>query len=78
MMISDIIGIFNEYGYAEFVTIETLTEECEHNRCAYSMRQYLDRRCSTNLTRFNFDPFTGNMIDWSELKKKYVNEARGT
>lgn len=37
----------------------------------YSLLQYTDFRCSTDLNaRFLYDPFTGETIPWKELRKE--------
>ena len=63
-----IIGIFNHYEYSYLVSLEELFQETKDTRNKYTMKDYSDRRRSTNLQRFNFDPFTGKKIDWNVVK----------
>lgn len=35
----------------------------------YTADEYCDFRYSTNLQRFKYDPFTGEEIDWKEVKR---------
>ena len=39
----------------------------------YSIEQDLDIACETDLVRFDYDPFTGEKIDWGKLKEAYDN-----
>lgn len=36
----------------------------------YTLRDYADKRKSTNLTRFNFCPMCGKEIDWTAIRKE--------
>ena len=63
-----VIGIFDHYEYYYLVSLEELFEETKDTSNKYAMKDYSDRRRSTNLQRFNFDPFTGNKIDWNVVK----------
>lgn len=38
-------------------------------RKVHSIRDYADRRKSTNLTRFTFCPHCGKEIDWKKIKE---------
>lgn len=35
----------------------------------YTLKDYADKRKSTNLTRFNYCPICGNKISWNTLKE---------
>lgn len=70
-----IIGVFNDYDDTRLISVGDLIEYTQECNSHFSLKQYFDRRCSTNLSRFNFDPFTGKKINWSELKRyeeKYI------
>ena len=65
-----IIGMLNDYDYANIVTIKELYEHVMYDTlCVYTLAQYCDRRCATDLTRFTYDPFTGEKIDWKEVRQ---------
>ena len=36
----------------------------------WTLRDYADKRISTDLTRFDFCPYCGKKIDWKEIKKQ--------
>ena len=55
------------YDHTYLCTIKDLKEELNHG-CYYDSKKYCDFRHSTNLLRFNFDPYTGEKIDWKEVK----------
>lgn len=37
--------------------------------CNYKIGDYLDRRKSTNLSRFDYCPVCGNKIDWKKMRE---------
>ena len=43
-----------------------LSKENEH----YNLLDYFDRRKSTNLTRFQYCPICGELLNYKELKRK--------
>ena len=63
------IGVWNDYEDTEVFTIEDLGQTIRHGWTDYEIDDFCDRRKSTNLTRFNYDPYTGEKIDWKEVKK---------
>lgn len=65
-----IIGIWNDYDDTRLITLSELIDL--ENDSYFTLAQYLDKRYSTNLTRFNFDPFTGEKIDWAEIRKTFI------
>jgi hypothetical protein len=68
-----IIGILNDYDYTNIVTIKELYDHVMYDTlCIYTLAQYCDRRYATDLTRFTYDPFTGEKIDWKEVKKELL------
>lgn len=36
----------------------------------YTLKDYCDKRKSTNLTRFEFCPYCGKKIDWKKIKNE--------
>ena len=36
----------------------------------YTLKDYADKRKSTNLTRFEFCPYCGQKIDWKQIKNE--------
>lgn len=50
--------------------IEEFGKAPEGFQKAVSLEKYMDRRVSTNLTRFEYCPFCGEKIDWKRLKEK--------
>lgn len=48
-------------------TVAQLRDELKNTR--YTAQQYCDWRYATNLQRFVYDPYTGNKIDWKEVKR---------
>ena len=40
----------------------------------YTLKDYCDRRKSTNFERFEFCPCCGKKIDWKKIKNKEVEE----
>ena len=67
-----VIGVLNDYDHADIVTIKELNEHAKDPLCVYSLEQYYDCRCGTDLTRFVYDPFTAREIEWNKLKKEYT------
>ena len=45
-----------------------LTEEYNHLFKYWDLKEYCDKRKSTDLTRFNHCPFCGKKIDWKAIK----------
>lgn len=69
-----ILGIISDYEDTRLISVGELLEYVKSGKTCYSLKQYLDRRCSTDLQRFNFDPFNGDKIDWSKLRKIFDYE----
>ena len=64
-----IIGIWHEYyDDNRLISFKELNELYEGT--IYNLKDYYDRRKSTNLTRFNFCPMCGKKIIW-----KYKNNG---
>lgn len=80
-----IIGVYHHYGHGELVTLENLkcliaeriafNFECDKDGISeikykeYTLKDYADRRCRTNLTRFAYCPDCGKKIDWRAIKE---------
>lgn len=65
-----IIGLYNDSEREVLVTIDDLIAYQSVNPY-YSMKQLLDKRCSTNMFHFDYCPFCGEKIKWNELRKEY-------
>ena len=83
-----IIGVLNKEDSYLLSTIEDLKEEIEDrikfNEYAkqydvnllykiYQLHDYMDKRKSTNLTRFDFCPQCGKKIEWKRMKDNCQN-----
>ena len=40
----------------------------------YTLKDYADKRKSTNLTRFEFCPYCGKRINWKKIKNEEMEE----
>ena len=64
------IGILSvTYEYTCICTVNDLYDFVREDFCVYKARQFCDFRFSTNLQRFVYDPYTGEKIDWKEVKR---------
>lgn len=70
-----IIGVFYYTDDCEFVTVDDLLRLIAMGGTTYTMADYTDRRKSTNITRFNFDPFTGEKVEWGRMRKRYIYKS---
>lgn len=66
-----IIGILYFTDDCEFVTVGDLLRHIARGDTVYTMNDYTDWRRSTDITRFRFDPFTGEKVEWGRLRKKF-------
>lgn len=57
--------IFNQYLWNEY---PGMARHLLHKE--YTLKDYADRRKSTNLTRFEFCPYCGKKIDWKKIKEE--------
>lgn len=64
-----IIGLLNDYDEPRLITFDGLKEYIKNRSPIFCLKQYFDWRYNTNLTKFVYDPFTGEKINWDELKK---------
>lgn len=82
-----IIGLLHQTDTSDLCTVSILLhyiEECrEINAMAkkympylvrpdWTMKDYADRRKSTNLTHFSFCPTCGKKIDWKKVREQDV------
>lgn len=64
-----IIGIYNDYERSYLITIFDLAADIKRGWTHYTPKQYCDWRYNTNLERFVYNPYTGEKIDWKEVRK---------
>lgn len=65
-----IIGILHVACDVSWIcSVNMLKAELAQPGCQWTARQYCDFRYSTNLHRFLFDPYTGEKLEWKEIKK---------
>ena len=62
------IGIWSEEFLGRPITISELYDEVVNKHSIYSPKQLCDWRYSTNLMRFTFDPYTGEQLNWKQIK----------
>ena len=62
-----IIGMLHTEEGAYLISYKQLKDRGEQG--FYTLKEYLDSRCGTDLTHFNYDPYTGKKIDWTELRR---------
>ena len=55
------------YDREYLCTVDDLKSELKNTR--YTAQQYCDWRYATNLQRFSYDPWTGDKINWKEVKR---------
>lgn len=58
----------DEQEMYEFAQTDPLYKQI-HKPWPYSLNDYLDKRKSVNMTRFNFCPVCGNKIDWKAMRE---------
>ena len=58
----------DEQEMYEFAQTDPLYKQI-HKPWPYSLNDYLDKRKSVNITRFNFCPVCGEKIDWEAMRK---------
>ena len=85
-----IIGELYDYDDTRLVTVNELLEDIriQHKtydyalslnmktKLPYTLKDYVDRRKSTDLTRFKFCPYCGKKIDWKKIKEENEDEER--
>ena len=66
------IGLFHDYDGDWLITINRLKKEQPNT--VYTMKQYLDGRYSTNLSKFKYCPWCGEKIDWNKIRKELLGK----
>ena len=66
------IGLFHDCEGDWLITVEGLKREQPDT--VYSMEQYMDSRCNTNLYKFRYCPWCGEKIDWKQIKKDLLEK----
>ena len=80
------IGLFRDFNDTYTITVNGLIKEIEFSnkttndyfKLPWGWKQFCDFRYNTCLQRFIYDPFTGEKIDWKELKNNYAKYAKRT
>jgi len=65
------IGIWHDYDYDRTISFKELKELSISS--AYKIEDYVDRRKSVNLSRFNYCPVCGKKIELNKKNKKNKN-----
>lgn len=76
---ADLVTLYKlEYHIQENIEWNEMLEEVpslRNNSHLYkkwlSMRDYADKRKSTDLTRFDYCPFCGKKINWKDIRRTY-------
>lgn len=78
------IGLYNNYELSSLISLEALKDRAEFDwqiyqygivmgvtgkSPPYRLSDYLDKRKSTSLYRFNYCPICGKEIDWKQLRQ---------
>ena len=61
------ICLWHDSEWNEIFTLEDLVQASKEN--IYTLEDYSDKRKSTNITRFNYCPICGEIIDWKKIHK---------
>lgn len=59
------ICLWTDYEWNELFTIKDLIKASKESM--YTIKDYTDRRKSTNITRFEYCPFCGEKINWKTI-----------
>lgn len=73
MTLDTVIGKYNGSYYDTYLISigglkSELNSENPHNKPVYTAKQFCDRRYNTCLYHFNYDPYTGEKLDWKEIR----------
>lgn len=72
MTLETTIGVYH-YTFEDTrpITIGELHDEIHATFCfcKWGAREFCDWRYSTCLTRFRYDPYTGEELDWKKIRK---------
>lgn len=61
------ICLWTDYVWNELFTLKDLIEASKES--IYTLEDYVDRRKSTNITRFEYCPYCGEKINWKSIKE---------
>ena len=61
------ICLWCDSEWNELMTLEDLILASKES--IYTLKDYSDRRKSTNITRFDYCPYCGEKIDWNKIHK---------
>ena len=77
-----VIGLLSNYAGGEIVTLEELMNHIQERirfneivgneaikETVWSLKDYSDKRKSTDFLRFDFCPFCGEKIDWKNIRE---------
>lgn len=80
MNVNTYIGLWRGIERDYLITIGEMVKEVTETvfPIAFTWEQLCDRRFSTCIQQFNYDPFTGEKIDWKELKNNFNKYAKRT
>lgn len=70
------IGLFHDWDRDWLITVHELKEEMLNEMLTvYTAKEYCDRRYTTNLERFNADPYTGEKINWKKVYNYLISKT---
>ena len=61
-----IICLWHDSEWNELMNLEDLIIASKES--IYTMKDYADKRKSTNITNFDYCPFCGESINWKQIK----------
>ena len=66
--------IQNDYNQYDYLCNLYNKYKLDNPKPPHILKDYCDRRKSTNLTRFEFCPYCGKKIDWKKIKEEKEDE----
>ncbi len=66
-------NIQTDYNHYDYLCNLYVQYNLDKPKTPYTLKDYADRRKSTNLTRFEFCPYCGKKIDWKRIKNEEDN-----
>ena len=67
-------NIQDDYKHYDHICNLYAQYNLDNPKTPYTLKDYVDRRKSTNLTRFEFCPYCGKKIDWKKIKEENKDE----
>lgn len=61
-----------ELEFEKIASLDPVYSSIYHSYKHYTMNDYLDKRKSTNLRRFEYCPDCGKKIDWKKMREDYA------